>query len=73
LGAVYNSSKYFLLSSLANLGFDNVCAITLKDDLQKAKELMDWSPQVSLDKGLRLTIEWVKNHLELFKPDQYTV
>jgi NAD dependent epimerase/dehydratase len=40
---------------------------------QKAKELMDWSPQVSLDEGLHLTIEWIKNHLELFKPDQYTV
>jgi NAD dependent epimerase/dehydratase len=39
---------------------------------QKAKELMGWSPQVSLDEGLRLTIEWIKNHPELFKPDQYT-
>jgi NAD dependent epimerase/dehydratase len=40
---------------------------------QKARELMDWSPQVSLDEGLLLTIEWIKNHLELFKPGQYTV
>jgi nucleoside-diphosphate-sugar epimerase len=40
---------------------------------QKAKELIGWSPQVSLDEGLRLTIEWIKNHPELFKPDQYTV
>jgi NAD dependent epimerase/dehydratase len=40
---------------------------------QKAKEMMDWSPQISLDEGLHLTIEWIKNHLELFKPDQYTV
>jgi dTDP-glucose 4,6-dehydratase len=40
---------------------------------QKARELIGWSPQVSLDKGLGLTIEWIRNHLELFKPDQYTV
>ncbi len=40
---------------------------------QKAKELMDWSPQVSLDEGLTQTIAWIKDHLELFKPDIYTV
>ena len=39
----------------------------------KAKELMGWTPQVSLDEGLSLTIEWIKEHLDLFKPDQYTV
>lgn len=40
---------------------------------QKAQDLMGWKPQVSLDQGLRLTIEWIKEHLDLFKPDQYTV
>ena len=40
---------------------------------QKAKELMGWSPQVSLDEGLTQTIAWIKDHLELFKPDIYTV
>ena len=40
---------------------------------QKARELMGWSPQVSLEEGLRRTIEWIKDHLDLYSPDQYTV
>jgi dTDP-glucose 4,6-dehydratase len=40
---------------------------------QKAKELIGWEPQVSLDEGLRLTIEWISAHLDLYRPDQYMV
>jgi NAD dependent epimerase/dehydratase len=40
---------------------------------QKAQDLMGWQPRVSLDQGLRRTIEWIKDHLDLYKPDQYTV
>jgi NAD dependent epimerase/dehydratase len=40
---------------------------------QKAKELIGWEPHVSLDEGLRLTIEWISAHLDLYRPDQYMV
>ncbi|MCC7119847.1 MAG: SDR family NAD(P)-dependent oxidoreductase [Anaerolineales bacterium] len=40
---------------------------------QKAKELIGWEPRVSLDEGLRRTIEWISSHLDLYKPDEYTV
>jgi len=40
---------------------------------KKAKEKIGWEPQVSLDEGLRSTIEWISEHLDLYKPDQYTV
>ena len=40
---------------------------------QKAKEMIGWEPRVSLDDGLRLTIEWISAHLDLYRPDQYTV
>ncbi|MBI5839970.1 MAG: GDP-mannose 4,6-dehydratase [Chloroflexi bacterium] len=40
---------------------------------QKAKEMIGWEPRVSLDEGLRLTIEWISAHLDLYRPDQYTV
>ncbi len=40
---------------------------------QKAKEMIGWEPRVSLDEGLRLTIEWLSTHLDLYRPDQYTV
>jgi dTDP-glucose 4,6-dehydratase len=40
---------------------------------QKAKELIGWQPRVSLEEGLRRTIEWIKSHLDLYKPDEYAV
>ena len=40
---------------------------------QKAKEMIGWEPRVSLDKGLRLTIEWISAHLDLYNLDHYTV
>lgn len=40
---------------------------------QKAKELIGWEPRISLDEGLALTIEWISKHLDLYRPDEYTV
>jgi dTDP-glucose 4,6-dehydratase len=40
---------------------------------KKAKEMIGWEPRVTLDEGLRLTIEWISAHLDLYRPDQYTV
>lgn len=36
-----------------------------------AKELMGWTPQFSLDEGLDRTIAWVRDHLAMFRVDQY--
>jgi dTDP-glucose 4,6-dehydratase len=40
---------------------------------KKAKELLGWSPQISLDVGLQSTIEWLSKHLDLYSKDQYTL
>jgi dTDP-glucose 4,6-dehydratase len=40
---------------------------------QKAKSLIGWEPRISLDEGLVLTIEWISKHLDLYRPDEYTV
>jgi NAD dependent epimerase/dehydratase len=40
---------------------------------EKAKALLGWAPQVTLDQGLTLTTAWVKDNLQLFRPDEYTV
>jgi dTDP-glucose 4,6-dehydratase len=40
---------------------------------KKARELIGWEPQVTLDDGLLQTIEWISAHLDLYRPDQYTV
>lgn len=40
---------------------------------QRAADLLGWSPVHSLDEGLRLTIDWIKEHREHYRPDLYTV
>ena len=39
----------------------------------KANQLLQWQPEISLDEGLRQTIIWMSNHLDLYRPNQYTV
>ncbi len=40
-------------------------------DNTKAKKLLGWTPKVFLDEGLEETIEWISDHLELYKPELY--
>jgi NAD dependent epimerase/dehydratase len=40
---------------------------------QKARDLTGWQPQYSLDQGLEETIEFIRNNLEMYKTDLYTV
>lgn len=42
-------------------------------DRSKAKRLLDWEPQVSLDEGLGQTIEWIQAHPEFFAVGEYHV
>ncbi len=39
----------------------------------KARELIGWEPQVSLEEGLRQTIDWIRDHLALYRPGKYEV
>jgi NAD dependent epimerase/dehydratase len=39
----------------------------------KARDLVGWQPQVSLDDGLKQTINWIKAAPEGFQPDKYYV
>ena len=42
-------------------------------DNSKAKELLHWEPKVSLDEGLRRTIDWFSKFQNKYRPDVYNV
>ncbi len=42
-------------------------------DNQKAMSLIDWQPNMSLSKGLALTIKWVKKNLKQYKFNLYNI
>jgi len=47
--------------------------LKLQASYKKAQSLIGWEPKVSLETGLSNTIEWISSHLDLYRPDQYTV
>jgi len=44
----------------------------LMADNSKAKELLGWEPKVSLDEGLRKTVDWFSKFQSRYRPDIYT-
>jgi NAD dependent epimerase/dehydratase len=42
-------------------------------DATKARELLGWEPQVSLEEGLKQTIRFIEEHLHRYKPEIYNV
>jgi NAD dependent epimerase/dehydratase len=47
---------------------DRLCA-----DISKARDLLGWEPQYTLETGLLETIAWVEKNLDEFRPGQYSV
>jgi dTDP-glucose 4,6-dehydratase len=45
----------------------------LLSDSSKALRLAGWQPEVGLDEGLRRTTEWIREHLDLYRPKEYAV
>ena len=42
-------------------------------DASKARERCGWAPEVTLEAGLRLTIDWIGDHQALYGRDEYSV
>jgi NAD dependent epimerase/dehydratase len=42
-------------------------------DNHKARELLNWSPCISLDEGLLKTIDWISTNLDRYRPAEYQV
>ena len=42
-------------------------------DATKARKITSWESMYTLDEGLKITIEWIKKHFDVYKPDVYNV
>jgi nucleoside-diphosphate-sugar epimerase len=42
-------------------------------DIALARELVGYEPQVSFEEGIRRTVDWMAEHLEVFRPHAYSV
>jgi dTDP-glucose 4,6-dehydratase len=45
----------------------------LLSDNRLARQRLGWQPQVSLQDGLQRTVAWIREHLDMYRPDQYQV
>ena len=43
----------------------------LLSDNSLARQRLGWCPEVDLENGLRETIAWISDHMELYSPEQY--
>jgi len=42
-------------------------------DNTRARDLLGWEPRHSLEEGLRLTIDWIRDNLESYRADAYAI
>jgi dTDP-glucose 4,6-dehydratase len=45
----------------------------LISDNSKAKRLLNWQPQITLEQGLRQTVQWIENNPQFFRAGVYEV
>jgi len=46
---------------------------SLEDDILSTRKLLNFAPKLSLKEGLKKTINWISQHIELYKTDIYAV
>lgn len=47
--------------------------LLLTSDNSRIKKEVGWSPQISLDQGLRLTADWIRDHLDQYRINEYSL
>ena len=48
-------------------------AASLNDDIAMTYEALNYTPKVTLEEGLRRTIDWISKHIELYKTEVYNI
>ncbi|MGA2363173.1 MAG: SDR family NAD(P)-dependent oxidoreductase [Candidatus Aminicenantales bacterium] len=48
-------------------------AASLQEEMVVTYEVLGYTPKVSLEEGLKITIDWISRHLDLYKPELYAV
>ena len=38
-----------------------------------ARELLGWSPEIKFEEGLERTVDWMRENMALYRPENYTV
>ncbi len=62
-----------VLSEPARLRPEGSEVMVLLSDPRRARDLLSWSPTVSLEDGLGQTAKWIEANLELFDPSRFHV
>jgi UDP-glucose 4-epimerase len=47
--------------------------LTLESDPQRARDLLGWRPTVSLEDGVGRTVDWLREHMDAYRPDDLHV
>lgn len=42
-------------------------------DSSLAQQILGWQPKINLEEGLRLTIHWIRQHLDRYRPGTYAI
>ena len=45
--------------------------LQLISDNRKAREILNWTPNISFDDGLKITIDWISQNIDLYKVGKY--
>lgn len=45
----------------------------LRCNNEKAKKILQWEPIISLEEGLKETIDYISSHIELYNPKRYSI
>jgi dTDP-glucose 4,6-dehydratase len=62
-----------IITDEARLRPNNSEVERLLADTNLAQSLLGWKPEITLEDGLGLTIDWLRQHLEMYRPGVYAI